>query len=131
MASHFLPEKIDGEESIVKNTKDVKADYRKEAESKIDPSFPDDDENEEVDDEVEEEEEEEKEEESRSSATDSVDVGDASVERHDVHSALNNSLNIKSDEDQRSTAISFRADKNRRWENTKESPRRTWRANQS
>ncbi|EZA52985.1 MICAL-like protein [Ooceraea biroi] len=116
MASHLLSEKIDGEESVVKNTKDVKVDYRKEAESRIDSAFPDDDENEEVDDEVEEE--------SRSSATDSVDVGDASVERHDVHSALN-SLNIKSDVDQRSTAISFRADKNRRWENTKESPGRT------
>lgn len=119
MASHLLSEKIDREESsVVKNTKDVKADSdcRKETESRIASAFPDDDENEQV---------EEKREESLGSTTDSADAGgESSVERCDVHSALS-SLSVRSEEDQRLTAISFRADKNRRWENTKESPELT------
>jgi len=118
MANHLLSERLGREESVVKNTKDIKVDsVRKEAESRIGSTYPDDDDDDDDEDEVEEEEE------SRSSATDFTDVEKSSVERYDVHSALS-SLNIRKDEDQRSTAISFRADKNRRWEDTKESPER-------
>jgi len=118
MANHLLSERLGREESVVKNTKDIKVDsVRKEAESRIGSAYPDDDDDDDDEDEVEEEEE------SRSSATDFTATGKSSVERYDVHSALS-SLNIRKDEDQRSTAISFHADKNRRWENTKESPGR-------
>ncbi|KYQ47404.1 MICAL-like protein 1 [Trachymyrmex zeteki] len=47
---------------------------------------------------------------------------ESNIERYDVHSALN-SLDIRSDKDQRSTAISFHdIGKQRREDNTKESP---------
>jgi len=119
MANHLLSERISREESVVRNTKDIKVDsVREEAESRIGSAYPDDDDDDDDEDEVEEEGK------SHSSATDFTNVGKSSVERHDVHSALS-SLNIRKDEDQRSTAVSFRADKNKRWEDTKESPGRT------
>ncbi|EGI67376.1 MICAL-like protein 2 [Acromyrmex echinatior] len=69
-----------------------------------------------------EEDEEEEEEESHSSVTDSPDMEESNIEQYDVHSALN-SLDIRSDKDQRSTAISFHdIGKQRRDDNTKESP---------
>ncbi|XP_067213300.1 MICAL-like protein 1 isoform X2 [Linepithema humile] len=130
MASHLLSEKID--ESAARDAKAIEADsdYRDDAKSRIGSAFPDDDdddedeEEEEEEDEEEEEEEEEGEEESGSLATDSPDMEESNVERYDVHSALN-SLDIKSDKDQQSTAISFHdVDKRRRGEDTKESPGR-------
>lgn len=102
---------------------------REEIKSRVGSAFPDDDEIEEEeendDDEEEEEEGEEQEEkESQSSVTDSPDVDESNVERRDVHNALN-SLDIRSDEDQRSTAISFHdIGRKRREEDTKESPGR-------
>ncbi|KAL6258432.1 hypothetical protein P5V15_010388 [Pogonomyrmex californicus] len=152
MTSHLLSEKID--ETTVKDTTastKIDSDRREERKSRIDSAFPDDDENKEEEEEEEDiddndddddddndddddddddddnnddndEEEEEKEE--KSSATDSPDVQESIVERYNVHSALN-SLDIRSDEDQRSTAISFHdIGKKRREEDTKESPGR-------
>lgn len=121
MTSHLLSEKLD--ESIAKDTKDVKidSDHREETKSRVGSAFPDDDENEE---EEEENDDDEEEEESRSSVTDSPDMEESNVERYDVHSALN-SLDIRSNEDQRSTAISFHdIGKKRREKDTKESPGR-------
>ncbi|XP_050451414.1 MICAL-like protein 1 isoform X2 [Cataglyphis hispanica] len=121
MADHLLSE-IDESTARDTNTKDVEvdADYGEEGKSRIGSAFPDDDENEEEEDEEEEEEEGK----SRSSATDSPDAAESSVERYNVHSALN-SLNIRSDEDQRSTAISFHdVDKEKKDKDTKESPGR-------
>lgn len=118
MAGHLLSEKINESTARDANAKDVEvnSDYREEEKSRIGSAFPDDDENEE------EEEEEEEEGKSRSSATDSPDTEESSVERHNVHSMLN-SLDIRCDEDQRSTAISFHdVDKERRDKDTKESP---------
>lgn len=120
MAGHLLSEKIDESTARDTNTKDVEvdSDYREEGKSRIDSAFPDDDENEE------EEEEEEEEGKSRSSTMDSPDAEESSVERYNVHSALN-SLNIRSDEDQQSTAISFHdVDKEKKDKDTKESPGR-------
>ncbi|KMQ87586.1 mical-like protein 2 protein [Lasius niger] len=122
MAGHLLSEKIDESTARDANTKDVEvdSDYREEGKSRIGSAFPDDDENEEE----EGEEEEEEEGKSRSSTTDSPDAEEFSVERYNVHSMLN-SLDIRSDEDQRSTAISFHdIDKERRDKDTKESPGR-------
>lgn len=131
MTSHLLSEKLD--ESTTKdtsvNTKDVRIDLdyeldREEAKSRTGSAFPDDDENEEEEEDDDDEEEEEEKEESHSSVTDSPDVEESNVERYDVHSALNN-LDIRSDKDQRSTAISFHdIGKKRREEDTKESPGR-------
>jgi len=120
MTSHLLSEKL---ESAAKDTfasaKDD-SDYREETNSRVGSAFPDDDENEEE----EENDEEEEEEESHSSMTDSPNMEESNVERYDVHSALN-SLDIRSDKDQRSTAISFHdIGKKRREEDTKESPGR-------
>lgn len=126
MTSHLLSEKLD--ESIA-STKDVKIDldHHEQTKSRIGSAFPDDDANEEEEeenDDDEDDDEEEEEEESRSSVTDSPDMEESNIERYDVHSALN-SLDIRSDEDQRSTAISFHdIGKKRREENTKESPGR-------
>jgi len=122
MTSHLLSEKL---ESAAKDTfasaRDD-SDYREETNSRVGSAFPDDDENEE--EEENDEEEEEEKEESRSSMTDSPDMEESNVERYDVHSALN-SLDIRSDKDQRSTAISFHdIGKKRREEDTKESPGR-------
>lgn len=115
MAGHLLSEKINESAARDANAKDVEvnSDYREEEKSRIGSAFPDDDEN---------EEEEEEEGKSRSSATDSPDTEESGVERYNVHSALN-SLDIRCDEDQRSTAISFHdVDKERRDKDTKESP---------
>lgn len=117
MVSHLLSEKIDESTARDANTKDVEvnSDYREEEKSKIYSAFPDDDEN---------EEEEEEEGKSRSSATDSPDTEESGIERYNVHSALN-SLDVRCDEDQRSTAISFHdVDKERIDKDTKESPDR-------
>ncbi|KAL0111485.1 hypothetical protein PUN28_012992 [Cardiocondyla obscurior] len=122
MTSHLLSEKYD--EPVAKDsfasTRDIDSDCREETtESRVDSAFPDVDENEE-----EEQDEQELEEESHSSVMDSPDMEESNINRYDVHSALN-SLDIKSDENQRSTAISFHdIDKKRREENTKESPGR-------
>ncbi|XP_011866643.1 PREDICTED: probable serine/threonine-protein kinase kinX isoform X2 [Vollenhovia emeryi] len=129
MTSHLLSEKL---ESTAKDTsastKDVDSGRRDETKSRVDSAFPDDDENEEEeeenDDDDDDDDDEEEEEESRSSVTGSPDMEKSNVERYDVHSALN-SLDIRSDEDQRSTAISFHdIDKKRGEEDTKESPGR-------
>ncbi|XP_029172147.1 MICAL-like protein 1 isoform X2 [Nylanderia fulva] len=123
MAGHLLSEKIDESTARDADAKDVEvdSDYREEGKSRIDSAFPDDDENEEDEEEGEEEEDEK----SRSSATDSSpDAEEFGVERNNVHSMLN-SLDIRSDEDQRSTAISFHdIDKESRDKDTKESPGR-------
>lgn len=125
MTSHLLSEKF---ESTAKDTfasTKSDSDHRQETNSRIGSAFPDDDENEEEEEDEEEEEEEEgeeEEEESHSSVTDSPDMEESNIERYDVHSALN-SLDIRSDKDQRSTAISFHdIGKQRREDNTKESP---------
>ncbi|XP_012538611.2 MICAL-like protein 1 isoform X2 [Monomorium pharaonis] len=123
MTSQLLSEKLD--DSVAKDTRDITIDSdREKTKSRIGSAFPDDDENEEEDEENDDdEEEEEEEEESRSSVTDSPE--ESNIERYNVHSALN-SLNIRSDEDQRSTAISFHdiGGKKRSEEDTKESPGR-------
>ncbi|XP_011691645.1 PREDICTED: MICAL-like protein 1 [Wasmannia auropunctata] len=133
MTSHLLSEK---HESTAKDafasTRDDSG-HREEIKSRVGSAFPDDDENEEEeendydddDDDDEEEEEEEEEEEFRGSMMDSPDVEESNVERYDVHSALN-SLDIRSDKDQRSTAISFHdiGKRRREEEDTKESPGR-------
>ncbi|XP_020282376.1 MICAL-like protein 1 [Pseudomyrmex gracilis] len=134
MANHLLSEKVE-ESTVVKddmsastNDLEVNSDYLEEAKSRIGSAFPDDDENEEDEEEEEEEEdEEEEEEESRSSATDSPEVESNIEQQFDVHSALN-SLNIKSDENQRSTAISLHDVDKRKEENTKELPENDERA---
>lgn len=125
IASHLLSEKLDDEstakDTLFASTTDIKtdSDHREEIKSRVGSAFPDDD----VNEEEEENDDDEEEEESRSSVTDSPDMEESNVERYDVHSALN-SLDIRSDEDQRSTAISFHdiGRRRRREEDTKESP---------
>jgi len=129
MTSHLFSEKL---ESITKDagTKDINSDHREETKGRIGSAFPDDDENEEEeendDDENEEEEEndDDEEEEEFHNSVDSPDMEESNIERYDVHSALN-SLDIRSDEDQRSTAISFHdIGRKRKEEDTKELPGR-------
>ncbi|KYM95635.1 MICAL-like protein 2 [Cyphomyrmex costatus] len=118
MTSHLLSEKFESTAKDTFESTKSDSDHRQETKSRIGSAFPDDDENEEDEEEGEEEEEEE----SHSSVTDSPDVEESNIERYDVHSALN-SLDIRSDKDQRSTAISFHdIDKQRRNDDTKESP---------
>lgn len=112
MASHLLSEKFDNEPTAkTKNVDKVDSEHR-ETKSRIDSTFPDD----------ENEEREYEEEDSRSSTSDSFDMEESNVERYDVHSALG-SLDIRSDEDHRSTAILFHDIDKTKEENTKESPR--------
>lgn len=120
MTSHLLSEKLD--ESTAKGIKNDSE--REEIKSRVGSAFPDDDEIEEEEENNDDDEEEEEEKESQSSVTDSPDVDESNVERYDVHNALN-SLDIRSDEDQRSTAISFHdIGRKGREEDTKESPGR-------
>lgn len=123
MTSHLLSEKL---ESIAKDagTKDIQInpDHREETKGRIGSAFPDDDENEEEEENDDDEEEEEEEE--FHNSVDSPDIEESNIEQYDVHSALN-SLDIRSDEDQRSTAISFHdIDRKRKEEDTKELPGR-------
>ncbi|XP_077275749.1 MICAL-like protein isoform X1 [Temnothorax americanus] len=131
MTSHLLSEKLD--EYAAKNIK-IDSDHE-ETKSMVGSAFPDDDENEEEEEEEENDDDDEyddtidvddggnnDEEEKSRSVTNFPDVEEFNVERYDVHSALN-SLDITSDEDQRSTAISFHdIGRKRREEDTKESP---------
>lgn len=110
MADHLLSERIDestaGDTSAETTDIGNDSDHRERAKWRIDSAFPDDDENEEGEDD------------SCSSATDYPDVRESN-ERHDVHSAFS-SLDIRSDENQRSAILFRDVDKSRR-DDTKDS----------